>query len=68
MFIYIADMLEKLDRQEWSEYEDYPYMFFVYWADVQGLTEHGVSVRCSWLDDKGRELLAEIRSAQEVTK
>lgn len=34
--------------------------FFWYWADNEGLTEHGGSVP-GWLSDKGRELLTALR-------
>lgn len=60
VMMYIASMLKKLDNKEYGEYEDMPYMFFVYWADDKGFVEHGTSVRLPWLTDKGKELLADI--------
>ena len=66
LFGYIAKMLDRLERHEWGEYKDAPYMFFVYWADTQGLTEHGTTIRCSWLTPKGKELLSNIKKAQQT--
>jgi len=61
MMGYIKTMLEKLDSKDWGNYEDKPYMFFVYWADKNGFTDHGTTVRCSWLTEKGKELLNNIK-------
>ena len=36
--------------------------FFYYWADAEGLTEHGVSVP-GWLDTKGKQLITLIDEA-----
>jgi hypothetical protein len=58
--LYIKEILEKLDKNDWGEYEDRHYMFAVYCLDRFGLTEHGSTVRCSWLTDKGREVLEDI--------
>lgn len=60
VMVYVKEFLEKLDRQDWGEYEDMPYMFLCYWADDKGFTEHGTTVRCSWLTDLGKELLNDI--------
>lgn len=57
---YVKEFLQKLDKREWGEYEDKPYMFLCYWADHEGLSEHGSTVRCSWLTEKGKELLNDI--------
>lgn len=38
--------------------------FFFYWADKNGLTDHGGSVP-GWLSDKGRELIEDL---QELTR
>ena len=59
---YVKNMLEKLDSEDWGSYEDLPYMFFVYWANDKGFAEHGTTVRCSVLTEKGKELLKDIRS------
>jgi len=66
--LYIKEMLEKLNRQEWGEYEDMPYMFFVYWADREGYTDHGNTVRCSWLTAEGEKLLKDIKACIKVNK
>ena len=57
---YIKKMLQMLDEQRWGDPDDTAYMFFVYWADGAGLTEHGSTVRCSWLSETGKELLSDI--------
>lgn len=60
VMVYVRDFLVKLEKQEWSDYEDMPYMFLIYWADDKGFTEHGSTARCSWLTEKGKELLKDI--------
>lgn len=65
---YVGDFLKKLDNQKWGEYEDMPYMFLVYWADHNGFSEHGTTARCSWLTDKGKELMADIEWCLENEK
>lgn len=45
-----------------------PYMFLCYWSNHEGLSEHGTTVRCSWLTDKGRELLNDINWCLENEK
>jgi len=62
---YVKEMLEKLDSKNWGKYEDKPYMFFVYWANDKGFAEHGSTVRCSWLTEKGKELLRDIKLCLE---
>ena len=57
---YVKIMLQKLKNQEWGDYEDMGYMFFVYWANDKDFAEHGSSAGCSWLTPKGEELLADI--------
>lgn len=64
VMLYVETMLEKLDNEEWGDYEDMPYMFFVYWANENDFVEHGISARCSWLTDKGRDLLADIKKVK----
>ena len=68
VMIYIRDFLQKLDKQEWGDYEDMPYMFLCYWSDHEGLSEHGTTARCSWLTDKGKELLNDINWCLENEK
>jgi hypothetical protein len=60
VMIYIRDLLVKLKNTDWGSYDDMPYMFFVYWANNKEFAEHGTSARCSWLTDKGIELLNDI--------
>jgi len=59
---YVRQMLLKLNAQDFGDYEDLPYMFFVYWANDKEFAEHGTTARCSWLTDKGKELLRDIET------
>jgi len=59
---YIRKMLLRVHERDFGTYEDLPYMFFVNWADDKGLINHGTTVRCGWLTDKGRKFLAETES------
>jgi hypothetical protein len=68
VMVYVKEFLQKLDNQEWGDYEDIPYMFLVYWADHNGFSEHGTTARCSWLSEKGKELLADIEWCLENEK
>ena len=65
---YIRDFLQKLDKQDWGNYEDMPYMFLCYWSDHEGLSDHGTTPRCSWLTEKGKELLNDINWCLENEK
>jgi len=58
--------LRKLENQEWEEYENLEYMFFVYWANDKGFAEHGSTARCSWLTEKGQELLKDLEELEKV--
>jgi len=40
---YVRELLEKIDQRKWGEYEDMPYMFFVYWANQKDFAEHGTT-------------------------
>ena len=73
MLEYVASLLRRMenrtiaqrenrahDPSDEFDYEDWPGMFALYVLDTLGLTEHGVSVRCSWLTDKGRELMEDV--------
>lgn len=60
VMVYVKEFLEKLDKDDWGDYEDMPYMFLCYWADNKGYSDHGTTVRCSWLTDTGKELLNDI--------
>lgn len=68
MFMFIAETLEKIEENKWGNYEDKAYMMIMYWADEKGLTEHGTSVRCSWLTEKGKEVLADMKWCIENEK
>jgi len=66
---YVRDMFLKHVKQTGGEdyscwdntkYEDLPVMFFLSWADRAGYIEHGSTVRCSWMTDKGNELLDDL--------
>lgn len=57
---YVRDFLLSVQENRFGSYEDIPYMFISYWADHNEYTEHGTTVRCSWLTDKGKELLDDI--------
>lgn len=54
---YIGTMLEKIKNETFGSYTDMAYMFFVYWASHNYFTEHGTTVRCGWLTDKGKDAL-----------
>jgi len=62
VMVYVKEMLEKLEAKEWGAYEDMAYMFFIYWANDKDFAEHGTTARCSWLTDKGHELLNDIKT------
>ena len=57
---YVGSMLIMLQRRDWQDYDNLPYMFFVYWANHNGYAEHGTTARCSWLTEKGERLLVKI--------
>lgn len=54
---YLLETLEMCDRQEWPPYEDGHRMLALYVLDAADLLEHGTTIRCSWLTEKGREIL-----------
>jgi len=58
--VYVGDYLRDISNNKFGDYEDTPYMFLAYWADTKGFTEHGTTVRCSWLTNLGKELLKDI--------
>ena len=63
---YIYENLKRFDNTgkefEWGDYDDLPYVFFCYWANDKGFAEHGGGVRCSWLTEKGKEVLRDIET------
>jgi hypothetical protein len=75
---YVKDMLTKfvprpgepknLDYWNKVSYEDLPTMFFLSWADHEGFIEHGTTIRCSWLTERGIQLLADIEEIERETK
>jgi len=60
--MYVRDMLSKhVETQQcWgnTSYEDQPVMFFLQWAEGRDLSEHGCTIRCSWLTEKGKDVLS----------
>lgn len=65
IMVYVKEMLEKLDKNDYGEYKDMPYMFFCYWANNKKFAQHGTTARCSWLSNKGKELLKDINIVLE---
>ena len=66
---YVYDMLKRvaditIDKGIEFEYSDLPSMFFLYWADKNNFIEHGTTIRCSWLTDLGKQLMADIEELQ----
>lgn len=57
---YILKYLLRLSDKRWGEYEDLNYMFFCYWANKMDFAEHGTSIRCSCLTEKGEQLIKDI--------
>jgi len=62
---YVKAMLMVFDNKKYQDYADLPYMFFAYWATHKGYLEHGSTIRCSWLTDKGKQLLLDIIECQD---
>lgn len=60
MFIFIRDNLQNLKDEKYGEYSNMAYMFFVYWAETKNITEHGSTIRCSWLTEFGEEVLKDM--------
>jgi hypothetical protein len=40
--------------------------FFLYWCDKQGFAEHGSSVSCGWLTEKGKTVLCDLNIIKAV--
>mgnify|MGYP000638547994 CR=1 FL=1 len=60
---YIRDMLTSIDDDShWKRERAAEVQFFFYWADKEGLTEHGVGIP-GWLDERGRTLLDLLNAA-----
>ncbi len=62
---YVRDGLRRIADANYPDYEDLPAMFFQNWADHKGFTDHGTTVRCGWLTEKGEELLADLDTVLE---
>jgi len=68
--VYVRDMLLEHVKQTgaasgiecWdrTSYDDMPVMFFLSWADSQDYIDHGTTIRCSWMTEKGDELLRDL--------
>ena len=61
-------------QEQWDEAEarwiaaagnEASFAFTLYWLDAQGYTDHGGSVRGSWLDDTGVTLLDDLEQWEE---
>jgi len=63
---HVLPFLKRLEVEDFGSYEDLAYMFLVYWANDKGFAEHGTTARCSWLTEKGRELLGDIQTAMRL--
>ncbi len=59
---YVRERLALIRGQDYPSYEDLPAMFFLYWADDKGLAEHGSTVRCAWLTEKGESVLRDLEN------
>ena len=46
-----------------NSYDDLPLMFFLSWADHEGYTEHGTTMRLPWRTEKGEELMRDLYEA-----
>ena len=57
---YIRAFMHRLADKDWPPYEDMPAMFLINWLNDRDYAEHGTTVRCSWLTDKGKRLLSDL--------
>lgn len=73
---YVKEMLLKHVKQTnsdsylcWdvTQYDDLPVMFFLSWADREGYIEHGTTIRCSWMTEKGDELLKDLIEIEKLS-
>jgi len=58
--IYIRDMLLKVKNKKIEYMNDRSYVFFLYWANKEGLLEHGWGIDDSCLTERGKEFLKDI--------
>lgn len=63
MFIkHVKQTDEENGEKIWknNSYENLPLMFFLSWADREKYIEHGSTIRCSWMTEKGEKLLKDL--------
>ena len=60
--IKMYDLLSAMDEESPKAPADED-VIYLYHLDSKGMTEHGCSVRFSWLNDKGRALMKVIKAA-----
>lgn len=62
MFLKHVQQAVPEDHSCWDRtyYEDLPAMFFLLWANNHDYIEHGTTIRCSWMTEKGIELLKDL--------
>lgn len=70
---YVKELLKHVGQTEdnscWerTSWDDLPVMFFLSWADREGYIEHGTTIRCSWMTEKGNELLRDLIEIEKET-
>ena len=70
-FRAIHNALIYCDKKEWDTYVDGDIcknayiQFMFYWLDNAEFIEHGTTIRCSWLTDKGSQLLIDLNLLAE---
>lgn len=65
---YMFEMFNKINNHHDFDYKDLPSMFFLYWANDKDFAEHGSTVRYSWLTEKGKEVLSDIKQCKTEDK
>lgn len=65
---YILKCLKEIEAKDPVSDNGPAGLFFCYWADKEGLTEHGGSIYSGCLSDKGKELLKDIEWCLENEK
>lgn len=65
--VFVGDILKLMEDHNWYSAElnkllpdERSRYFVLYMLDHLGLTEHGTSINCSWLTDRGKEVLTDI--------
>lgn len=55
---WMCGELRKVDKREFPNYDEEPQRHFaLYVFDAADFIEHGTSIRCAWLTEKGKEWL-----------